>query len=120
MLNFVIRLFISAIAVMITTYLLPGIHVADFITAVLVVCVLALLNAFVKPMLIILTIPITIFTLGLFLLVINAGIIMLASWIITPFKVDGFWWALLFSLILSITNSLLNRLIPESRQREYN
>jgi putative membrane protein len=63
----------------------------------------------VRPVLIVLTIPVTIFTLGLFLLVINAAIILLADWLVTGFTVDGFWWALLFSLILSVVNSIFNK-----------
>ncbi|HNS45795.1 MAG TPA: phage holin family protein, partial [Bacteroidales bacterium] len=78
-------------------------------TAILVAVVLALLNFFLKPLFIILTIPFTILTLGLFLLVINAVIILIADHLIgARFEVDGFWWALLFSLIISAINSLIN------------
>jgi putative membrane protein len=101
------RLIISAISVVITAYLLPGIHVKDLFTALVVAIVLALLNGIVKPVLIILTIPVTILTLGLFLLVINALMIMLAGNLVPGFQVDGFWWALLFSIILSLITSLL-------------
>ncbi|HQH19313.1 MAG TPA: phage holin family protein, partial [Bacteroidales bacterium] len=97
----------SAFAVIITSYLLPGIHVSNFITACLVAIVLAVLNNLVKPLLIILTIPITFFTFGLFLLVINAFIIILAGNMVPGFRVDGFWWALAFSIILSIVSSIL-------------
>jgi putative membrane protein len=72
-----------------------------------VALVLAILNAIVKPILILLTLPLTILTLGLFLFVINAVIILLAGSFIDGFVVDGFWWALLFSLLLSIITSLL-------------
>jgi len=103
----IIQIIISAFAVIITSYLLPGIHVSDFITACLVAIVLAVLNNLLKPLLIILTIPITFFTFGLFLLVINAFIIILAGNMVPGFRVDGFWWALAFSIILSIVSSIL-------------
>jgi putative membrane protein len=76
----------------------------------MVALALAFLNAIVKPIFTILTIPITIFTLGFFLLVINAVIIILAERLVSGFHVDGFWWALLFSLILSIVTGILNAL----------
>lgn len=115
--NTLIRFFLSGVAVFLTAYLLPGVHVEDFWYALLVAFVLALANIIVKPILIIFTIPITILTLGLFLLVINALIIMLVDALIDPgFTVDGFWWALLFSLILSIFNSLFTDMTKEKNK----
>ncbi|XOV90825.1 MAG: phage holin family protein [Bacteroidota bacterium] len=108
--NFLIRTLLSSLAVIIVSYLLPGVEVESFFVAVIVAVLLSLLNMTVKPLLIILTIPLTIFTLGLFLLVINALIIMLADSVVPGFYVAGFWWALLFSLLLSLTNSLLSQL----------
>lgn len=110
--NFIIKLIISTLAVLITSYVLPGVEIVDnnFFTAVLVAAVLAFLNAVVKPIMILFTIPITFFTLGLFLLVINAFIILLAAKIVDNFHVNGFWWALFFSLILSLTTSILESL----------
>ncbi|MEQ8474150.1 MAG: phage holin family protein [Marinoscillum sp.] len=105
--NFIIRLLLSALAVIIASYLLPGVYVEGFLAAVIIALVLALLNMVVRPILIVLTIPLTVFTLGLFLLVINAVIILIADSIVPGFSVNGFWWALLFSLILSLTNTLL-------------
>lgn len=107
--KFLIQLVISTLAVLISSYILPGVSIKDnsFFTALVVAAVLAFLNAVIKPIMIILTIPITVVTLGLFLLVINALMIMLAAKIVDGFKVDGFWWALLFSLILSLTTSIL-------------
>jgi putative membrane protein len=102
----IIRLLIYTCAVLITAWLLPGVHVEDFVTALMVAIALAILNTFIRPVLIFLTIPVTIVTLGLFLLVINALIIMLIGKIVPGFLVDGFWWALLFSVILSIIASL--------------
>jgi putative membrane protein len=107
--EFVLKLIISTLAVLITAYLLPGVEIVDnnFFTAITVAAVLAFLNAVVKPIMVILTIPITLFTLGFFLLVINAFIIIIASKIVDGFHVNGFWWALLFSLILSLITSIL-------------
>lgn len=101
-LTFLLSMLISGLAVVITSYMLPGVNVKSFFTAVLVAVVLALLNATVKPLLVVLTIPVTVLTLGLFLLVINALIILLADAIVPGFAVANFWWALLFSLILTI------------------
>jgi len=108
--NFLIRTLLSSIAVIIVSYVLPGVVVEGFFVAVIVAVLLSLLNMTVKPLLIILTIPLTVFTLGLFLLVINALIILLADAVVPGFQVAGFWWALLFSLLLSLTNSLLSEL----------
>ncbi len=115
--NFLIRTLLSSIAVIIVSYLLPGVNVESFFVAVIVAVLLSLLNMTVKPLLIILTIPLTVFTLGLFLLVINALIIMLADGVVPGFEVAGFWWALLFSLLLSLTNSLLAELSGTERKR---
>jgi len=104
--NFVIRILLSGLAVFICATVLPGAHVDGFLIAIVVAVILALLNLLVKPILVILTIPITIFTLGLFLLVINTILILLADWLVPGFTVDGFWWALVFSILLSIVNSL--------------
>ncbi|MEQ8337912.1 MAG: phage holin family protein [Cyclobacteriaceae bacterium] len=114
--NFLIRTLLSSIAVIIVSYLLPGVEVDSFLVAVIVAVLLSLLNMTVKPVLIILTIPLTVFTLGLFLLVINALIIMLADGVVPGFEVAGFWWALLFSLLLSLTNSLLSELSGTDRK----
>ncbi|MBL6449997.1 phage holin family protein [Fulvivirga sp. 29W222] len=106
--NFLARIFLSAIAVLLTDYLLEGVEVDGFLVAIVVAVVLAVLNAIIKPVLVILTIPITIVTLGIFLLVINAIIILLADALVSGFEVDGFWWALLFSIIMSIINYLFS------------
>lgn len=113
------KIIVSALAVFITSWLLPGVHVDGFITALIVAASLALLNYLIKPLLVILTIPVTIVTFGLFLLAINAFIILIASHYIDGFKVDGFWWALLFSIILSLVTSLLE-LFNVSMNRKIN
>jgi putative membrane protein len=108
--KFLAQLIISALAVIITSLILPGVEIQSALTGILVAVVLAILNTVIKPLLIILTIPITMVTLGLFLLVINAAIILLASEIVPGFEVSGFWTALFFSIILSLVTSLFNRL----------
>ena len=105
--KFLFKIIITSFAVVITSYLLLGIHVPNFTTAIVIAIVLTLLNIFLKPILILLTIPATVFSFGLFLLVINAFIIMLASSLVPKFEVDSFWWALAFSIILSIVSFLL-------------
>lgn len=108
--NGIIRFLLSGLAVLLTAYLLPGVDVEHYGYALLAAVVISLANIVVKPILIILTIPITIFTLGLFLLVINALIILMVDYFVPGFAVDGFWWALAFSLILSIFNSMFSEL----------
>ncbi|MCL4338504.1 phage holin family protein [Patescibacteria group bacterium] len=107
----IINLLTNGLAVVISAYLLPGVRVDGYLTAVMVAIVLGILNAIIKPILLIFTLPINILTLGLFTFVINAFIILIASSLVAGFHVLNFWWALLFSLILSIINSLLHYLI---------
>lgn len=111
--NLVFRILLTAIAVLILANFLPGVNVANFTTAILVAAVLGLLNAIVKPVFIILTLPITIVTFGLFLLVINASIILLADKFVNGFNVSSFWTALLFSILLSLAQSLLYSTLKE-------
>lgn len=98
--------------------LLPGVHIDNYLSALLVAIVLAFLNTIVKPVLTLLTIPITLFTLGFFLLVINAFIIIAASKLVSGFHVGGFWWALLYSLILSACTGILNMLFGVNSDEE--
>lgn len=103
-----INIFFTTVFVLLLANLLPGVAVTGWASALLVALVLGLLNIFVKPVLVILTLPATIITLGLFLLVINAVIILLCSELVPGFYVKGFWWAMLFSLILSFCQSLVS------------
>ena len=107
----VARLLINVIAILATTYLLEGIHLSGFGIAIIVAVVLGIINIILKPILIILTLPVTIVSLGLFLLVINALMIMLTAWLVPGFEVNNFWWALLFSIVLTIINWILNQLV---------
>jgi len=100
----------SALVIIIASYLLPGVHVANFVSALWVALVLGILNAVLKPILILLTLPITILTLGLFTLVINAILILLAAKIVPGFQVDGFLWAVLFSIVVSVINVITSRI----------
>lgn len=115
--NFIIRLLITAVAVYVLSKLLePHIVIDTFSTAIIFALVLAILNAIIKPLLIILTLPITIVTLGLFLLVINIIIIKMADGLVSGIHVDGWLWALIFGLLLSFVSTLLQKLVKDLRK----
>ncbi len=101
---------ISSVAILITAYLLPGVAIQGFFTALMTAVVLGVINSVLKPILLLLTLPINVLTLGLLTFVINALLVLLASHIVPGFRVDGFWWALAFSIVLSIVNTLLGNL----------
>ena len=107
MLFILISIILSSIAVFVSAKILPGIHIEGFGTALIVAVVLGFINTFIRPLLLILTLPINILTLGLFTLVIMALLVMLVAEIVPGFSVDGFWWALAFALVLAIVNSFL-------------
>lgn len=113
--KFILKILLSALAVLLLANILPGVDVEGYVTAIIVALVLSLLNLIVKPLLIIFTLPVTIVTLGLFLLVINAMIILLADSFIDDFDVRNIWWALIFSLLLSILQSILYSLIGDDK-----
>ena len=112
----IIRFLLNAVAVFFLAKVLNGVHVDTYWTAIIVAIVLSILNLFVKPILIILTLPITIITLGLFLLVINALIILLADKLIGGFSISSIWVAILFSILLSILQSLLHSFLKEDKK----
>ncbi|MCK0147786.1 phage holin family protein [Arenibacter sp. F26102] len=114
--NLILRILLSAIAVVILAKILPGVGVDSYTTAIIVAIVLSLLNFIVKPILIILTLPVTILTLGLFLLIINAVIILLADYFIDGFQVNNIWWALLFSLLLSFLQSIFYSFLNDDKK----
>lgn len=103
----IIHWLVSAIAVLISAYILAGVSVDGFLTALILAVVLGAINGFVKPVLVFLTLPITVMTLGLFILILNTLLILLAEAIVPGFSVDGFLWAFLFSVVLSIVSSVL-------------
>lgn len=102
---------LNAVALLVVAYLLPGIAVASFGSALIAALVLGLLNTIVKPILTLLTLPITIVTLGLFLFVINALVFWLAGSVLDGFKVNGFWWAMIGAIVYSLVSGLLSRLL---------
>jgi len=104
----IVNLFISTAAVLIASYIIPGIQVANLGTAVVVAVVMGILNTIIKPILIFLTLPITIITLGLFTLVINAALVLVVDNLVPGFTVSGFLAALIFSIVLSIVGGFLN------------
>jgi putative membrane protein len=116
--KFFLKILLIALASIAAAFLLrPHVHLADVPTALILGLVLALLNTFLKPLLVLLTIPITIMSLGLFLIVINIVIIKIADYLIDGFSVHGWLYAFLFSLIVSIVTWLLEKFIPHTRRR---
>ncbi|PJB13701.1 MAG: hypothetical protein CO119_00510 [Flavobacteriales bacterium CG_4_9_14_3_um_filter_40_17] len=110
----IIRILTSAVAVMAIAALLPGVTVNDYLTAIWVAFLLSVLNLFVKPILIFFTLPVTIVTFGLFLLVINAVIILMVAELVSGFLVSSVWSALFFSLLLSVLQSFLFSFLKDS------
>ncbi len=102
-----IHFVVSAVAILITAYILPGVHIDGALAAVVLAVVLGVINTFLRPILIVLTLPISIMSLGLFVLVINGLLIMLASSIVPGFAVDGFLWALVFGVVLAAVSYVL-------------
>ncbi len=115
--NFIIKILISSFSVIVASWLLRGVEIRDYISAVLVALVLSVLNLILKPILVILTIPITILSFGFFLLVINAIIALLADSLVSGFYIANFWWALWFSIIVSVINYFINLDDIEKRRR---
>jgi putative membrane protein len=103
----ILKFILTALAVLVIAHFLKGVSVEDYTDALWVAFALGLLKVFVRPLLILFTLPVTVLTLGFFLLVINAIIILLADYFVSGFHVNGFWTAFLFSIILSITQSIL-------------
>ena len=109
--KWIVKLLIIAVAVYgLSKLLAPHVSIDKFETALVFSIVLALLNIFIKPLIIILTLPITIITLGLFLLVVNVLIILLADKFVSGIKIEGFLWAFIFGLILTLVSTVVNRL----------
>lgn len=108
-----LTLILNTIAVFVTANVLPGIKLEGWTSALILAVVLGVINTFIRPILLILTLPINILTLGLFTFVIMGLMVLLASAITPGFHVDGFWWAVAFAIVLAIVNSFLNMLLPE-------
>ena len=103
----ILRILINGLAVLFCSYILPGVKVENYWYAILAALALGIVNAFIKPLLILLTLPVTIVTLGLFVFIINALLVLLVQMFVPGFHVDGFWWALIFSLAFSILKFML-------------
>ena len=115
--GFLVRIIVIAAVSFGLSHVLSGVHIDTFWTAFVFAVVLAILNIFVKPLIILLTLPVTIITLGLFLFVINAIVVLLASRFVDGIRIAGFGWALIFSLILSLVTAILNRELDRERRR---
>ena len=111
--NYILKILLTAVAVLVIAYVLPGVNVDDYGTAIWVAFIVGILFSILKPILVILTLPVTILTLGLFLFVINAAMILLVNNWVDGFSVSGFWTALLFSILLSLFESVLHKLIEK-------
>lgn len=107
-LNTLVNLILSAIALLVVTYFVPGFHVASFTTALVVALILGIINAFIKPVLLILTLPITIVTLGLFTFVLNAIILLLVSRFVPGFTINGFVPALIGAVVLWLISIVIH------------
>jgi len=111
----VIRWVILTAAIMFASYLLDGIHVSGFFSALFAAAILGVLNVILRPVLLLLTLPINILTLGLFTFVINAILLMMVSGVIAGFNVSDFWSALFGSLLISIVNAILNAFVKDRK-----
>lgn len=111
--NFILRLLVTAAVAFGLAEVLPGVRVDTYWTAIVFALVLALLNFIVKPILIILTLPVTILTLGLFLFIINAVVVLLAAKFVDGFAISNIWWALIFAILLSVISSILSKVIAD-------
>lgn len=101
---------INGLAVLLAAYLLPGVAINSLVTALVVGLILGVANAFIKPILVLLTLPITIITLGLFIFVINGLLVLATSAVVPGFVVENIWWAILFSVVISLISSFLHNL----------
>ena len=118
--NYILKILLSAIAVFVLANIVPGISIESYTTAILVAIVLGLLNTLVRPLLIFFTIPLTLITLGLFLLIINAIMVLLSDYFISGFNVSGLFSAILFSILLSLTQSVLYKLLDNTKKTHWN
>ena len=109
--KFLLKLLVSTIAVFVSAYILPGVSVDTYTTALIVAVVLGVLNTFIRPLLVLLTLPITLVTLGLFYLFINAFLVFLAAKLVPGFAVEPMWMTLVFGIVVSLINSFLGSLI---------
>ena len=107
----IISILLSTIAVIVSAYILPGVHVSSFLTALVVAVILAIVTSLIFPLLLLITLPINILTLGLFTFVIIGLLVLGVSAIVPGFTVDGFWWAVAFGVILALVNSFVHSFV---------
>lgn len=118
MLSLIFTWILNALAIFGAAYLLPGIQLEGFMAALILALVLGIINTLIKPIIWLLTLPINLITLGLFSLVINALMVMLADHWVTGFSASNFWWALLFSCVVSVFSTLLNSIFNSSKKQQ--
>lgn len=118
--NWIIKVSLAGLAILLATEILGGVHIDDYRLSWIIAVLLSILNAFVRPLLVILTLPVTIFSLGLFLLVINGGIIILIDSILDGFQVDSLGWAIILSILISLFTYILEQLVREKKHRNEN
>jgi putative membrane protein len=116
--RFLARLLLNGVAIIVAAWLLPGIHITGPVPALVAGVILGFVNAIVRPVLFLLTLPFTLITLGMFIFVLNAICFGLTAWLVPGFSVDGFWWALLGALLVSIVSWMLNGVFVGSRERK--
>lgn len=104
-----IKWIVSAVAIAITAYILPGVTVTGIVPVLILAVVLGIINAFIKPILTVITLPLSIVTLGIFSLILNTLLILLAEAVVPGFDIDGFWWALLFGIVLALVTAVLKK-----------
>jgi putative membrane protein len=115
--RFLARLLLNGIAIIIATWLLPGLHVSGPVAALVAGAILGFVNAIVRPVLFFLTLPLTLLTLGLFIFVVNALCLGLTAALVPGFTIDGFWWAVIGALLVSVVSWILNGIFVSSRER---
>jgi putative membrane protein len=115
--RFLIRLVVNGVAVLVAAYLIPGLQVADAASGFIAGIVLGLVNAIVRPLLIVLTLPFTLLTLGLFIFVVNAICLGLVAWLVPGFSISGFGSAFLGAIVITLVSWVLNGILVEKDSR---
>ncbi len=120
MLVLLIRWLVITLAILFASTILSGIHVASLTTAIIAAAILGIINTFLRPVLLILTLPLTLLTLGIFAFVLNAFMLLLVAYFVPGFEIDGFFWAFMGALIISIVSWIANRFIDTSNKKPQN
>lgn len=110
--RWVFRWLVNALALLAAAALLPGVHIETVLAGVIAAALLGIINISIRPVLILVTLPLNVLTLGLFTFVINALMLMLVAWIVPGVAIDGFWWGVLAALVLSVVSGIVTRLTP--------